>query len=199
MNHCLATGRSVSGFLHFVNHTPIDSYSRRQATVETATYGSEFVASNTATEQIIDLRHILRYLGVPIKTKLYLFGDNRSVVTSSTLPHSTLGKRHNILAYHRVREAIASKILENHWIRTGYNIRDMLSKLWEHPSVCNMIMKLLITRGPITLIPKEATQDKPTLLSMCKNYIMTYNSYSYKRGVTGFYQESQNPLCLVVT
>ena len=28
---------------------------------------------------------------------------------------------------------------------------------------------------------------------------MTNNSYSYKRGVTGFYQESQNPLCLVVT
>ena len=47
------------GCLHFVNHTPIDSYSKRQATVETATYGSEFVASKTATEQIIDLRHTL--------------------------------------------------------------------------------------------------------------------------------------------
>ena len=79
--------------------------------METATYGSEFVASKPATEQIIDLRHTLRYLGVPIKTKSYLFGDNRSVVTSSTLPLSTLGRRHNILAYHRVREAIASKIL----------------------------------------------------------------------------------------
>ena len=67
LNHCLATGRSVTGSLHFVNHTPIDSYSKRQATVETATYGSEFVASKTATEQIIDLRHTLRYLGVPIK------------------------------------------------------------------------------------------------------------------------------------
>ena len=100
LNHCLATGRSVTGCLHFVNHTPIDSYSKRQATVETATYGSEFVASKTVTEQIIDLRHTLRYLGVPIKTKSYLFGDNRSVVISSTLPHSTLGKRHNILAYH---------------------------------------------------------------------------------------------------
>ena len=33
---------------------------KRQATVETATYGSEFVASKTATEQIIDLRHTLR-------------------------------------------------------------------------------------------------------------------------------------------
>ena len=66
--HCLATGRPLTGCLHFVSHTPIDSYSKRQATVETATYGSEFVASKTATEQIIDLRHTLRYLGVPIKT-----------------------------------------------------------------------------------------------------------------------------------
>ena len=109
MNHCLATGRSETGCLHFVNHTPIDSSSKRPATVETATYGSEFVASKTVTEQIIDLSHTLKYLGVPIKTKSYLFGDNRSVVSSSTLPHSALGKRHNILAYHRVMEAIASK------------------------------------------------------------------------------------------
>ena len=87
LNHCLATGRSVTGCLHFVNHIPIDSYSKRQAPVEIATYGSEFVTSKTATEQIIDLRHTLRYFGVPIKTKSYLFGDNRSVVTSSTLPH----------------------------------------------------------------------------------------------------------------
>ena len=156
LKHCLATGRSVTGCLHFVNHTPIDSYSKRQATVKTATYGSEFVASKTATEQIIDLRHTLRYFGLPNKTKLYLFGDNRSVVSSSTLPHSTLGKRHNILAYHRVREAIVSKILAYQ----GYNLSDMFSKHWVHPSVYNMIMKLLIARGPITLLPKEATQDK---------------------------------------
>ena len=97
-NHCLATGRSLTGCLHFVKHTLIDSYSKRQATVETAT--SEFVASKTTTEQISDLSLTLRYVGVPIKTKSYLFGENRSVVSSSTLPHSTLGKRHNILAYH---------------------------------------------------------------------------------------------------
>ena len=145
-----------------MNHTPIDSYSKRQAPVATATYGSEFIASITVTEQIIDLWHTLRYLGVPIKTKSYLFGDNRSVGSSSTLPHSSLGKRHNILAYHRVREAIASKIIVYHWIRTGYNVSDMFSKHRDHPSVFNMIMKLLITTGPITLIPKEATQDKPT-------------------------------------
>jgi hypothetical protein len=43
--HNLMTGRSVTGALHFLNQTPIDWYSRKQSTVETATYGSEFVAA----------------------------------------------------------------------------------------------------------------------------------------------------------
>ena len=101
--NCMATGASLTACLHFCNQTPTEWYSKKHATVETATYGSEFVATKTATEQIMDLRYTLRYLGVPIKSKSYMFGDNRSFVTSTTLPHSTLSKRHNILAFHRVR------------------------------------------------------------------------------------------------
>ena len=101
-----------------MNHTPIELNSKRQAKVETATYASEFVASKTVAGKIIDLRHTLTYLGVPIKTKFYLFREIRTLVTSSTLPNSTLGKTHNILAYHRVREEIASKIIAYHWTRT---------------------------------------------------------------------------------
>ena len=39
LNHCLATSKSLTGCLHFVNKTPVDWYSKKQATVETATYG----------------------------------------------------------------------------------------------------------------------------------------------------------------
>jgi hypothetical protein len=56
--------REITGVLHFFNGTPIDWYSKKQATVESATYGSEFVAARTCVEQIIDLRHTLQYLGV---------------------------------------------------------------------------------------------------------------------------------------
>ena len=132
----------------------------KKATVETASYGSEFVAAKTATEQIMDIRQTLRYLGAPITTKFFLFGDNRSVVTSATLPHCTLTKRHNILAFHRVREVIAAKLMAFYWIQSAYNLSDMLSKHWNHPTVYPMILKLLITRGNITLIPREATQEK---------------------------------------
>ena len=92
LHHDLATGKAVTAVLHFLNQTPIDAYTKRQSTVETATYGSEFVAARTAVDQIIDIRTTLRYLGVPIRDKSYMFGDNRSVVTSSTIPSSTISK-----------------------------------------------------------------------------------------------------------
>ena len=37
-----------------------------------------------------------------------MFGDNRSVVASSAIPHSALNKRWNALSHHHVCEAIAS-------------------------------------------------------------------------------------------
>ena len=84
--HDLITGRALTAVLHLINQTPFDWYCKRQATVETATFGSEFIAAKTAVDQIIDIRTTLRYLGVPIKGKAFLFGDNQSVVTNSTLP-----------------------------------------------------------------------------------------------------------------
>ena len=59
------------------------------------------------------------YLGAPITTKSFLFGYNRSVVTSATLPYSTLTEMHNILAFHRVREAIAAKLMAFYWIQSA--------------------------------------------------------------------------------
>jgi hypothetical protein len=42
--HNMVTARSVTAILHFLNQTPMDWYSKKQATVETATFGSEFIA-----------------------------------------------------------------------------------------------------------------------------------------------------------
>ena len=39
--HDIVTGKSITAVLHFVNTTPTDWLSKRQATVETATYGSD--------------------------------------------------------------------------------------------------------------------------------------------------------------
>jgi hypothetical protein len=57
--HEITSGKSVTGILHLVNKTPINWYFKKQATVETATYGSEFVAALVCVEHIIDLRTTL--------------------------------------------------------------------------------------------------------------------------------------------
>ena len=147
LHHDLATGKAVTAALHFLNQTPIDAYTKRQSTVETATYGSEFVAARTAVDQIIDIHITLRYLGVPIRDKSYMFGDNRSVVTSSTIPNSTISKRHHLASYHRVREAIAAKYISFHWKDGKSNPADILSKHWEFATVWPMLKPILFWRG----------------------------------------------------
>ena len=147
LHHDLATGKAVTAALHFLNQTPIDAYTKRQSTVETATYGSEFVASRTAVDQIIDIRTTLRYLGVPIRDKSYMFGNNKSVVTSSTIPNSTISKRHHLASYHRVREAIPAKFISFHWKDGKSNPADILSKHWEFATVWPMLRPILFWRG----------------------------------------------------
>ena len=97
----------------------------------------------------MDIRQTLTYIGAPIGSKSYLFFD-----------HSTLAKCHNILSFDRVREVIPAKIMTFYWIQSAYSLSDMLSKHWNHPSAYPMILKLLITRGNIMLIPKEETEEK---------------------------------------
>ena len=145
--HDYLTGRSCTGILHLVNQTPIEAFSKRQSVCMTATFGSEFVAAKMATEQIIDLRTTLRYMGVPVKGPSYMFGDNQSVVTNSTIPHSTLQKRWYALAYHRVREAVAGDIIRFFHIEGKNNVADCLTKSLGYQQWWPLLHPILFWRG----------------------------------------------------
>ena len=126
--HDVVTRRSVSGILMFANGMPVHWVSKRQKTVETSSYGSELVCARMAVELIMEYRYRLRMLGVPIEGPAVLFGDNNSVILNTTLPSSQLKKKHNAIAYHRVREAIAAKIVRFIKIATQDNLADVLTK-----------------------------------------------------------------------
>ena len=147
LHHDQVTGMAVTACLHIVNATPSHWYTKRQATVETATYGSEFVAARIATDQIIDLRYTLMYLGVPVRSKSYTFGDNISVVGSSSIPTSTLSKKSTLASYHRVREAIAAGYLQFNWKDGKSNHAEILSKHWEFANIWPLLKPLLFWKG----------------------------------------------------
>ena len=129
LHHDQVTGRAVTACLHLVNTTLSHWHTKRQGTVENETFGSEFVAGRIATDQIIDLRYTLMNLGVPIRSKSYMFADNKSAVDSASIPTSTLSKKSTVASYHRVRAATAASYLQFDWKDGKSNPADILSKL----------------------------------------------------------------------
>ena len=174
--HDLLTGRSMSGIITLLNQTPIQWFAKKQATVETATYGSEFLVARQATEQILDLRYTLRMMGIPLDGPSWLFGDNSSVITSSTIPHSTLNRRHTALSYHRVRESIASKVIHFLHVSGVHNPSDVLTKFLGYTKLCPLIQPLLFWKGE-TL--KYETKPIPHII-----HDLQLSSPSGLRGVT---------------
>jgi hypothetical protein len=158
--HDMLTGHSVTGILHFLNQCPIEWFSKKQAMVETATYGSEFVAARTAVEHAIDLRCTLRYLGVPIQGKSYMLGDNESVIGSSTRFDAKLHKRHTILSFHRVREAIAAHIVGFFHIPGTNNPVNVLTKHWAYSQVWRVLRPIFFWKGDNADIPDDLTSRK---------------------------------------
>ena len=61
------TRRSQTGILLYINSAPIVWDSKRQNTIESSTFGSEFVALRIASDLIISLRYKLRMFGIPIQ------------------------------------------------------------------------------------------------------------------------------------
>ena len=52
----------------------------------------------------MEIRYILRMLGVKIDGSALMLGDNKSVVINTTIPSSVLKKKHCAIAYHQTRK-----------------------------------------------------------------------------------------------
>jgi hypothetical protein len=111
-----------------VNNAPIIWYSKRQNTVESSTFGSEMVAMRIAKEQIVALRYKLRMFGVPIVGPANVYCDNQGVVKNTSIPESTLAKKHNSINYHVIREAAAMGIIRVIKEPTETNLADLFTK-----------------------------------------------------------------------
>ena len=62
-------------------------------------------------------------------------------------PIDAYSKRHHLVSYHRVREAIAPKYISFHWKDGKSNPADILSKHWEFATVWPMLKPILFWRG----------------------------------------------------
>jgi len=137
------TRRSRTGVLIYANRSPILWYTKKQGSIETSTFGSEFMALKTATELVLGLRYKLRMMGVPLEGPANMRVDNMSVVNNTTAPESTLKKKSNSIAYHFVRENAAAGTIKIGYEPSETNLSDCLTKIQPGPVRQGLVQQIL--------------------------------------------------------
>ena len=67
-------------------------------------------------------------MGISLSGPSYVYGDNKSAITNSTRPESTLKKKCNSICYHAIQESAAmGESLLTH-VGTLDNLADLLTK-----------------------------------------------------------------------
>ena len=97
--------------------------------METSTYSSEMIALRIAIEMTDGLRYKLRMLGVPVMEPARIYCDNESVVKNTSFPESALKKKHCSIAYHKIRESVASNKVIIFHESTNSNLADLFTKV----------------------------------------------------------------------
>ena len=112
-----------------MNMAMIQWHSKRQATVEGAVFGAEFVAMDQGAEELRGIRYKLRMMGVGIDVPTYVYGDNMSVIHNTLTPESPLTKKSPSICYHFNIEAIATKERLTTHVPTLVNWASLLTKV----------------------------------------------------------------------
>ena len=125
----VVTRRSHTSILNFVQNAPVIRYSKKQNTVESSSFGSEFVALCIAQDMLVALRYKLWMFGMPVPEPAAVLCDKQGVVKNASIPESALSKRHNAINYNIVQESVAAGILRVGKEDGTTNLADAFTKL----------------------------------------------------------------------
>ena len=82
----------------------------------------------TAVEHVVVLRYKLQMFGIPIERPTNVFCDNETVFKNTSIPDSTLKKKHTSICYHQAREAVAAGTMQVTKEGTATNLADLFTK-----------------------------------------------------------------------
>ena len=127
-DHGVWTRRSCTGLIVYVGRTPVVWFAKRQTSIQSLTYGEEFMAGRTAYEEAIAMKYMLHCLCCKLNGRTLLPGDNLGMLQSSSWADSCLKKKHVSLSYHKMHECVSTGIINPCKVDTKYNTSDFLTK-----------------------------------------------------------------------
>ena len=99
--------RSRTGFLVYISSVLVYWYSKKQTSVESSSFGSEFCVMKQCCKYLCGLKYKLQMMDILVIDPAYISSDNQSVLANMTMPESQLKKKSQSIAYYFVQEGVA--------------------------------------------------------------------------------------------
>jgi hypothetical protein len=138
----LDTRRSTSGFAFYLGGCLVSWSSKRQSVVALSTTEAEYIAAVHGGKEAVWIRTFLGELGFPLSGPIPLKVDNQSAIAVAKNPEHHSRMKHIDIAYFWLREQVALKHLDPHYVRSEENAADVLTKLLEkikHLRCCELL------------------------------------------------------------
>ena len=118
--------------------------SKKQGSNETSSFVSEFVAMKACTEYVRGLKFKLQMMGIQFKLPAFIYGENQSVLSNTTMTQYMLKRNSNSIAYHFVREGTACDKWRATYSNTNNNQSGLLTKPLPHGEKRTNFCKMLL-------------------------------------------------------
>jgi len=120
--------RSVSGWVVKLDGDPISWSSKKQSIVAQSTCEAELYAEAAAINEVLWLRGMLEELGLLLKARSIIYGDNTSTQTISREGVKRERTKHIDVKYHFITECIENGVVQLKWVATDQQQADIFTK-----------------------------------------------------------------------
>jgi hypothetical protein len=138
--------RSTGGYVVKMGTGAISWSSRLQSFVALSTTEAEFVASTSASQEILWLRNLFHELGYTDPSASLLFIDNRSALSVAKNPEHHGRMKHLDLRFYWLRDEVAKRTINMTHIPTDVMAADIMTKALGSVKVLRMIEMLGLRR-----------------------------------------------------
>ena len=120
---------SISGFVIYVNCTPILWGSMKQTVGADSTCSAEFVAASICCKQLIQVENMFRFLGFLCPKPYRLYTDSQASLSIASNPHRMGQIRHIAIRYHLFRSLVCLNDVYPVYCVTEDMIADLFTKV----------------------------------------------------------------------
>nr|GEU71158.1 copia protein [Tanacetum cinerariifolium]GEU71313.1 copia protein [Tanacetum cinerariifolium] len=124
---CQDTRRSTSGSAQFLGEKLISWLSKKQKSTAISSTEAKYIALSGCCAQILWMRSQLTDYGFQFN-KFSMYCDNKSAIAlcCNNVQHSRA--KHIDVLYHFIKEQVENGIVELHFVRTEYQLADIITK-----------------------------------------------------------------------